>query len=155
MVNRLWSDEQPKQTGFYWCKDANGRGMVAQIQRGGVALFAGIVTPGPLKWCHTAIRFPSLYEANKVEKTLKELTVAIVDFLAALDAEMKQPSTAERGRKIALLSNRLSMANEAAQHFALDMSFDSMNALTKKRERLQRRNGQPNATASALSTNLE
>lgn len=102
MINRLWSDEQPKESGFYWCKDADGRGCVAQIKRGGIALFAGIVTPGPLKWCHRAIRFPSLYEANKVEKTL-ELTVAVTDFLAGLDAEMTVPGNPPgRGARIAI-----------------------------------------------------
>jgi len=139
MVNKLWSDEQPKESGFYWCKGADGKGVVAQIKRGGVALFAGVVAPGPLKWSVKAIRFPSLYEANKVEKTLKELTIAVTDFLVGLDAAMKEPESAARGAKIATLSNKLNFANDSVMHFALDMPFDSMNALVKKRERLRQR----------------
>lgn len=149
MINKLWTDEQPKESGFYWCKGSDNRGIVAQIRRGGIALFAGAVTPGPLKWCPTPIRFPSLHEANKAEKTLKELTIAVADFLVGLDALMKEPGSTERGRKMAMLSNGLNMANDSAMHFALNMPFDNINAMVKKRERLAQRT---NSVASTGTT---
>lgn len=142
MVNKLWSDEQPKDSGFYWFKGADGKGVVAQIKRGVVVMFAGVVAPGPGKWSR-AIRFPSLYEANKVEKGLKDLTLAVTDFLVALDAEMKVPGNPPgRGARLAMLSNRLNMANDVAMHFALNMEFNSIGATVKKRERLLRRSSE-------------
>lgn len=76
MINKLWSTEQPKESGFYWCKGANGKSTVAYMKRRGGTISIhdiGDELTNPLKW-NGPIRFPSLYEANKVEKTLKELT---------------------------------------------------------------------------------
>jgi len=45
---------------------------------------------------------------------LKELTEKVARFLAGLDILMKEPSSCERGKKIARLCNYLDMANDSA-----------------------------------------
>lgn len=135
MVNKLWTDEQPKESGFYWFKDSFGNGHIVEVRRKKARFPDGVPILGG-KWS-AAIRFPSLQEANRVEKGLKDLTIAVTDFLVALDAEMKVPGNPPgRGARLAHLSNRLNTANDVAQHFALNMEFNSIHATTKKRERL-------------------
>lgn len=69
---------------------------------------------------------------RKLTKGLRDLTDTVSRFLAVLDVEMQKPSNEERGRKIALLSNTLDMANDAILRFTLDQSFQSINARKQK-----------------------
>lgn len=48
---------------------------------------------------------------------------------------MKQPSSNERGQEVAKLSNALDMANDAAMHLDLNMSFQQINNRKKKAAR--------------------
>ena len=66
-------------------------------------------------------------EFNKLKNDFRNLTVAVQNHLSLLDAVMKTPSTLERGREIAKLSNYLDAANDSAMHFGLDMSFKLIN----------------------------
>lgn len=61
--------------------------------------------------------------SQKEQKYLRELTACVRAHLAALDAEMEQPSTANRGRRIAALCNSLELANDRARHFGLGIEL--------------------------------
>jgi hypothetical protein len=65
-------------------------------------------------------------EAKEKKKHLKDLTGAVTHFLNRLDVVMKEPSTVERGRRIAHLSNDLDMANDIARHFGLDVALKDL-----------------------------
>lgn len=52
-------------------------------------------------------------------KYLRNLTVQVEQFLALMDSEMKKPSDAERGRRIARACNALEMANDGAKLWGL------------------------------------
>ena len=56
-------------------------------------------------------------------KQLQELTKAVSLFLSRLDTEMQQPSSPQRGKQIALLSNELCLANDMAKRFGLGLDF--------------------------------
>lgn len=71
-------------------------------------------------------------EERQYKKYLVELTNAVSAYLNEHDKLMKQPPTPERGRKIAELSNKLEMSNDAALHFGLDLSFDKIAARKKQ-----------------------
>lgn len=58
-------------------------------------------------------------DLRHVKKNLRELTQAVSLFLDEIDCLMKQPSTNERGRKIAHLSNALQFSNDLAKRFGL------------------------------------
>ena len=58
-------------------------------------------------------------ELRHAKKYLRELTRAVTQALAALDAEMKKPSTNERGQRIAKISNFLELQNDLAKRFGL------------------------------------
>lgn len=58
---------------------------------------------------------------RKLRKDFKALTDKVKAFLAALDREMKQPSSPERGSRIANLANALNMANDSARRYGLDI----------------------------------
>jgi hypothetical protein len=60
---------------------------------------------------------------REYKKALKELTQFVDTFLGALDAEMKKPSTEDRGRRVAMLSNKLEMGNDHVRHFTLGEKF--------------------------------
>jgi hypothetical protein len=45
---------------------------------------------------------------------------------------MKNPSSEERGKRIARAVNILDLENDHCMHFALDMSFDKINAVKNK-----------------------
>jgi len=60
-------------------------------------------------------------EALKQKKGLRKLTDTVQGFLARFDLLMKEPSTVERGKKLALLANQLELANDSARHFTLDL----------------------------------
>ena len=59
------------------------------------------------------------------KKYLIQLTKAVNRFIRELDIEMSKPSSPERGRRIADLSNGLCFANDSAKHFGLGISFKS------------------------------
>lgn len=54
---------------------------------------------------------------KKLRRKLTEMTEQVRGFLAMLDGLMVQPSTVERGRKIADLSNRLALYNDGVRYF--------------------------------------
>lgn len=54
---------------------------------------------------------------------LTNLTSAVGQFLRALDDEMKKPSDASRGSRIAKLSNWLEYENDKARYFGLDIDY--------------------------------
>lgn len=62
-------------------------------------------------------------ELNKIKNHLKELTESVSGFLVRIDAEMKKPSTPERGKVIAGLSNALEIANDSARYFGLGVDY--------------------------------
>lgn len=62
-------------------------------------------------------------ELRKLRKYLTELTIAVSNHLSALDKEMRQPSDAARGKRIAALSNNLEMANDSARYFGLGIDY--------------------------------
>jgi hypothetical protein len=66
------------------------------------------------------------------KRALKELGMAIVSFENQLDAEMKKPSNNERGERVAILINRLTLANQRALHFTLGLSFKQIENLYRK-----------------------
>lgn len=143
MIRKLWTDEAPKESGHYWLKTEDAtevvrvwRGRVYSTHGGGLSISGVKAEDVEGKWS-APIPFPSLHRANKHEQGLKDLTLAVVDFLATLDAVMSEPSSPERGSKVAKLSNALNWANDSAMNFALGMSFETMNALKRKRERLR------------------
>lgn len=145
MIRKLWTDEKPKQSGWYWLKTEDGAEVVL-VKRGRV--FTNVATEPERqmigvkveevtgKW-HGPVPFPSLHRANKYEQGLKDLTLVAIDCLAALDCVMEQRESPERGSQVARIANHLNSANDAAMHFALGMDFDSMAALKRKRERMR------------------
>ena len=64
---------------------------------------------------------------KNARKYLRELTSGVLHWLHALDTEMKKPSSAERGRRIAAILNALDMANDVAMHYGLGLSFEAIN----------------------------
>ena len=62
-------------------------------------------------------------EARRQRNALAMLTLNVRAFLDRLDEAIKEPSTVERGKKIAQLANALEMANDTARYGALDIDF--------------------------------
>jgi len=62
-------------------------------------------------------------EKAKYKKALKTLTEKVAVFIEAMDAVMKEPSTVERGQKIAKALNYVQSANQVAMHFTLGYSW--------------------------------
>lgn len=56
-------------------------------------------------------------------KQVVALTNAVLAFIAQMDAVMKTPGSAERGRKIAELINALEVENDKARYFALGVDL--------------------------------
>jgi hypothetical protein len=143
MIRKLWTDAAPKVSGYYWLKTDDAievvrvwRGRVYSTQGGGLNI-AGVKAEDVAgKWSE-AVAFPSLHRANKYESGLKDLTLAVIDCLAALDYVMERPANPERGKIIAQIANHLNNANDAAMHFALGIDLEAMDALKRKRERLR------------------
>jgi hypothetical protein len=61
-------------------------------------------------------------ENREIRKHLRVLTQAVDYFLFRLDAEMKGPSSEERGKRIAAFANGLDMQNQIAKRFGLPSS---------------------------------
>lgn len=62
-------------------------------------------------------------EVRKLRKALEELVATNLSFLTALDIEMKQEATPERGRRIARLCNALDMATDRVRYFRLGVDY--------------------------------
>ncbi len=58
-------------------------------------------------------------ECRALRKHLKDLTSMTAKVIKAIDAEMDLPSSHERGKRIARLTNTLEVANDIARHFGL------------------------------------
>ena len=71
-------------------------------------------------------------ESREYKKHLKQLADATQIFITGLDAVMKEPSTVERGKEIALLSNNLDYAKDIAKHFGLGIPFKDKSLNPKK-----------------------
>ena len=56
---------------------------------------------------------------RELKKYLKQLTEVVDKVIDALDGEMNMSSSADRGKRIARLINRLELANDNAKHFGL------------------------------------
>lgn len=66
---------------------------------------------------------PRCRNCKEVTRFLKGLSGAVTEALNALDAEMKQPSSRERGQRVAAICNQLDGANDAVRYFALGVNF--------------------------------
>jgi hypothetical protein len=71
-------------------------------------------------------------EARELRKQLESLAKAVMTYLAHLDVLMKEPSTEERGRKIARLCNALDMENDRARYFSLGVDYRTDTERKKK-----------------------
>jgi alpha-amylase/alpha-mannosidase (GH57 family) len=58
-------------------------------------------------------------ECRAAKRELRSLIVFTESFLKLMDEEMKQPSTIQRGRRIAMALNRLEMQKDIAKRFGL------------------------------------
>lgn len=58
-------------------------------------------------------------ERTALRDQLRDLTCTVSRAIAALDAEMQQPSTVERGKRIAQICNGMQLANDCAKRFGL------------------------------------
>ena len=63
-------------------------------------------------------------DADRAHKHyLKSLTQAVAKSIAAIDAEMKKPSTPDRGKRIAAITNNLEIENDKARYFGLGIDW--------------------------------
>ena len=60
-------------------------------------------------------------QSREYKKYLKELSEAVTRALNALDLEMRQPSSLDRGRRIGQICNSLNYSNDMALHFGLGL----------------------------------
>jgi hypothetical protein len=61
---------------------------------------------------------------TKEQKYLKELVTSAEHFIKNMDVIMQEPSTVERGKKIAQQLNALEMQKDQAKHFGLGIALD-------------------------------
>ncbi len=66
---------------------------------------------------------PDQRTVRELRRHLRDLTNVVSGVVGALDHEMKQPSSAVRGQRIAALTNTLQFANDSARHFGLGQSL--------------------------------
>ena len=62
--------------------------------------------------------------SRKYRRGLRDLTEAVSAALRMLDAEMKLPTSPERGSRIARICNGLQMSNDCAKRFALGLDWN-------------------------------
>jgi hypothetical protein len=62
-------------------------------------------------------------EARRQRKHLEDLTTTVMAYLKQSDLVLQQPSSVERGKRLAALSNALEMANDQARYFGLGINF--------------------------------
>lgn len=80
-------------------------------------------------------------EARTQTAYLQGLSDAVTTFLAALDAEMAQPSSVEQGQRLALLANQLDPANDRVRYFALGVNVRTDDKEAVRRAALERAGG--------------
>ena len=68
--------------------------------------------------------------ARELAKALKELSGAVTIALQAIDIEMQQPSTPERGKRIAKVCNALDFANDKVRYFSLGVDYHKDKKMT-------------------------
>ena len=61
--------------------------------------------------------------SRAVDRTLKLLSDQVLICLDAIDAEMKKPSDANRGKRIATICNALEMVNDQIRYGELGVDF--------------------------------
>jgi len=66
---------------------------------------------------------------NNYKKELIKLTEIVAKTLTAIDAEMKNPSTVERGKRIAKICNQLEMTNDSVMRFGLGYGWKKISSL--------------------------
>lgn len=82
----------------------------------------------PAEWKQAAVELRALLrDAKRTREHLATLTGAVLAHLGRLDVEMALPSTPERGKRIAALSNTLDQANDAARYFGLGIDHRTDN----------------------------
>ncbi len=62
------------------------------------------------------------WDARKLRRSVESLSLTIEQVIQLIDAEMKKPSSVERGKKIAKIMNGLSYCNEWALTFTLGLT---------------------------------
>lgn len=62
-------------------------------------------------------------DARKYKKALMGLVANVRLALDAIDAEMKNRESPERGKRIAKICNALDMANDSVRYSVLDVNF--------------------------------
>jgi hypothetical protein len=62
-------------------------------------------------------------EMKKLRKYLRNLTGSVGCFLGVMDRLAVEPSSPQRGQKIAALCNALEMANDQARYFGLGVDY--------------------------------
>lgn len=60
---------------------------------------------------------------KKLRRKLTELTEQVRGFISMLDRVMVEPSSAERGRKVAELCNRLALYNDGVRFFWCNVEY--------------------------------
>ena len=70
--------------------------------------------------------------ATEYKKALKRLTEAIIQCEGAIDKEMESPQSPERGKRLAVILNRLTAINQSVMHFTLDYSCKKIKRLYDK-----------------------
>jgi hypothetical protein len=71
-------------------------------------------------------------EIRKLKLRLKELSGFVAVAIEAIDRQMKNPSSPERGSKIAKIFNALELKNDSTLHSTLGLTFPQMKAFKKK-----------------------
>lgn len=80
---------------------------------------------------------------KKLRKHLVELTDQVLLVLDAFEKVMKQPSTVERGQKIARILNALEQSNDQARFFGLGLDYRNDGAAKKRRIAQLRKKSSP------------
>lgn len=69
--------------------------------------------------------------ASHYRRELRTLTESVTVFLARLDTLMQEPSTVERGRRIAKLCNAMELINDQVRHRSLGINGQHMSRRRK------------------------
>ena len=60
---------------------------------------------------------------RELTKALRELSGAVSEALTLLDSEMRKPSDAGRGKRVALICNALDLVNDRVRYFQLGVDY--------------------------------